>query len=237
MIAIVAAALAVVLAVALPTATRQQDPAPETTPVPNVHAQVKRALFGELDASRDVREVADWVVAHADNGDLPFIIIDKIAASLYLFDAQGRAQAAAPALLGMARGDHFAPGVAEKDMYQTAVSERITPAGRFVAERGINDHGQHVIWVDYDAGIALHAVLNVPRQHRVQRLATPTPDDNRISYGCVNLPRDFYAEVLRPLFDRTRAVVYVLPDSENALELFARSARNAKPELRASNTP
>lgn len=182
-----------------------------------------RAQFGEIAASSETRGIADRIVRTRDNAGLPFFVIDKPAAAIYVFDAAGRARASAPVLLGMARGDRFAPGVADKDMYQTRPSERITPSGRFLAQPGINDQGEDVVWIQYDAGIAMHAVLDTPGQRRRERLATATPDDNRVSYGCVNLPTDFYRDVVRPLFDRTRAVVYVLPDSENPLELFARN--------------
>ena len=193
--------------------------APAVTAAP----EVPRASFGEVAASDDTRGMADWIVRSRDNEGLPFIIIDKLAAAITVFDPAGRAYAAAPVLLGIARGDRFAPGVADKDMYQTTVDERITPAGRFLGQAGINTEGEDVVWIQYDAGIAMHAVVNPPGQRRPERLATPTPEDNRISYGCVNLPTDFYRNVVRPLFDHARAVVYVLPDSENPLDMFARA--------------
>ena len=40
---------------------------------------------GEM-VSRDAKRVADWVVATGDNGERPFVIIDKINARVYLFD-------------------------------------------------------------------------------------------------------------------------------------------------------
>ena len=192
-------------------------PASTTQPVP-----AQRAPAAKVPSSADARRVADRVVRTNDNRGLPFLIIDKVGASVTVFDAQGRVRAAAPVLLGIAKGDRFAPGSAEKDMYQTHVSERITPAGRFLAERGIDDKGREVVWISYDTGIALHAVLNNPGERRPERLRTATPDDNRISYGCVNVPTEFYAQVVRPLFARTKAVVYVLPDSAPALPFFSR---------------
>ncbi len=228
-----ALALAGVLALAGLVARDLHEPAVQVVPPgpqnaderpPAAQVTPEGARFGKLAASLDTRRVADWIVRTGDHGALPFLIIDKREASIYVFDADGRAQAAAPVLLGIARGDRFAPGSAEKDMYETGTSERITPAGRFVGQPGHDDKGHDVVWIVYDAGIALHAVLDKPGQRRHHRLATPTADDNRISFGCVNLPTDFYRSVVRPLFERTRAVVYVLPDSEDALELFAGSS-------------
>jgi hypothetical protein len=118
--------------------------------------------------------VAKWVVSTGDNGALPFVVIDKRRATVSMFDSRGRLRGAAHALLGAARGDVFAPGAAEKNMYHLRPGERITLAGRFMAERGRGLNGEQFVWLDYDAGVALHAVLDVPGQHRRQRLASPT---------------------------------------------------------------
>jgi hypothetical protein len=185
------------------------------------------ADFGKFAASADARRVADWVVRTGDHRHVPFLIIDKVAATVFLFDADGRAQASAPVLLGVGRGDVFAPGVIDKDMHQMRPEERITPAGRFVGEMGIDDKDKHVLWIDYDAGIALHAVLDNPGEHRRQRLASPTVADNRISYGCVNVPTAFFEKIVRPTFERGRGRVYVLPEKQPAPGFFEALARNA----------
>lgn len=187
---------------------------------PTTTAATERPAAGKIAPGMSARRVASLVVRTGDNQGRPFLVIDKVAASVLVFDAKGQTKAVAPVLLGIAKGDRFAPGSAAKDMYQTHVSERITPAGRFLAERGIDDKGREVVWIAYDAGVALHAVLDNPGERRPERLRTPTPDDNRISFGCVNVPLEFYAKVVRPLFARTKAFVYVLPDSEPVL-LFA----------------
>lgn len=60
-----------------------------------------------------------------------------------------------------------------------AVGERIR-AGYRPAEAGVE-----ILWVDYDAPISLHRVITtMPKERRAQRLASQTPLDNRISYGC-----------------------------------------------------
>jgi hypothetical protein len=60
-----------------------------------------------------------------------------------------------------------------------------------------------------------------PKEHRLQRLATPTPLDNRISYGCINIPAKFFENVVRPAFAGTYGIVYVLPETRPADEVFA----------------
>lgn len=48
-----------------------------------------------------------------------------------------------------------------------------------------------------------------------------TPLDKRISYGCINVPAKFYENVVRPAFTGTNGIVYVLPETRLAREVFA----------------
>ena len=75
------------------------------------------------------------------------------------------------------------------------------------------------MWVDYDAAVSMHRIIKVPE--RLQAIATPTPDDNRLSYGCINLPDAFYEKALRPAADKTGVVVYILPETRPLEKTFA----------------
>jgi len=193
-------------------------------PSPPVHAATGRhAEFGAAHASRDTIAVANAIVASGDNEGAPFIILDKINAHVFVFEASGRLRAAAPALLGYAKGDDTVPGIGDKKIADIKAEERTTPAGRFVAEFGrSSSRGEDVVWVDYDAAVSMHRVVTSnPKEHRLQRLATPTAKDNRISYGCINLPKAFYETYVGPLVAHTRTIVYVLPETRPARQVFA----------------
>lgn len=99
--------------------------------------------------------------------------------------------------------------------------QRTTPAGRFVAGPGRNLQGEAVVWVDYDAALAIHR-LRPGASHgpRLARLATPTPADNRASWGCVVVPAPFYLEVVAKLLGRGASVVYVLPEQGGGARLL-----------------
>jgi hypothetical protein len=182
---------------------------------------IKRADFARERATRTIREFADWVVDSGDHKGLPFVIIDKPDARVYVFEASGRIRGAAPALLGSAPGDDSAPGIGKLDLSDMGPAVRTTPAGRFVSGIGTNFRGEDVLWVDYDAGLSLHRVLTTkPEERRLERLATPTPADNRISYGCINVPKKFYEKIVAPTFTGTEGIVYILPELGSARELF-----------------
>ncbi|HSG88756.1 MAG TPA: hypothetical protein VLA56_06065 [Pseudomonadales bacterium] len=203
-----------------------------TAPQSNASSSVKRAVFARVRASRDVRELADWVVDSDDSAGLPFVIVDKANAHVFVFDAAGRILGAAPALLGVARGDHTVSGIGDREYSDMPPETRTTPAGRFVATRGMSTRGEDVVWVDYDAGVSLHRVVTTrPEERRLERLATPTPLDNRISYGCINVPARFYETVVSPTFAGGDGIVYVLPETRPARELFGARAAAVRPLL------
>lgn len=201
-------------------------PAPATVPAPlavpsrPAPPSPRLADFAGKKPSSDVRQMAHWVVQSGDHGPKAFVIVDKKEAKVYAFDPQGRLQSAVPALLGSARGDHTVPGIGDKPIDQVLPEERTTPAGRFVAEMGMSSsRGEDVVWVDYDAAVSMHRVIRVPE--RLKALSSPTSDDNRMSYGCINLPASFYEGVLRPLVRGSGAVIYVLPETRPLREVFA----------------
>jgi hypothetical protein len=50
-------------------------------------------------------------------------------------------------------------------------------------------------------------------------LATPSPLDNRISFGCINVPPDFFKDVIHRKFSGTAGIVYVMPETKPGLAL------------------
>lgn len=165
--------------------------------------------------------MADWVVASADNSGLPFIVIDKKGAEVFVFDRQGQILGATAALLGLAVGDDSAPDIGDKPLSAIPPAERTTPAGRFVAYLGHDPGKPDFLWVDRKDNISLHRVVTGrPQDHRLQRLATPTPLDNRISFGCINVPVDFFERTVLPAFKGTEGIVYILPEIKATRDIF-----------------
>ena len=164
--------------------------------------------------------MARWVVDSGDNAGLPYLLIDKVNARVFAFNPAGQLQGAAAALLGMGRGDRL---LVPNDTKMAAMPPqvRITPAGRFVSRLAIDSHGKELLVLDYAASISLHAVVKgTPAEHRAERLASATAQDNRISFGCINVPAAFYATIVSPAFTNTKGIVYVLPETGTASELF-----------------
>lgn len=179
------------------------------------------ADFGHHQPSPDARHLADWIADSRDNSRLDFLIVDKKNATLYVFDAQARLRGSSPILLGAALGDESVPGIGSRPIAEVRPEERTTPAGRFLAERGHNARGEDVVWVDYDAAVSMHRVLRTnPQERRLERLASKSIADNRISWGCINVPVAFYENTVRPTVAVNHAMVYVLPDVKPVQQVF-----------------
>ncbi len=179
------------------------------------------ADFGNALPSAEARAVADWIARVDDHQGKAFVVVDKKSAHLYVFNAQARLQASSPVLLGEALGDDSVPGIGDRPIEEVRPHERTTPAGRFVGERGRNARGEDVVWVDYDAAVSMHRVVTSnAAEQRLQRLATPSISDNRISYGCINIPHAFYDAYIRPAFSTQSSIIYVLPDVARIQQFF-----------------
>lgn len=179
------------------------------------------ADFKDSTPSDEARQLADWILDSDNNRRLPFLIIDKKEARVFAFHPDGQLRGVAPVLLGMAIGDDSVPGIGQRKLSTIRPDERTTPAGRFVAALDRNLHGVEILWVDYDAAISLHRVVaGTPAERRAQRLASPTPLDNRVSYGCINVPVKFYDQVISPAFKGSNGIVYVLPETRSARDVF-----------------
>lgn len=178
--------------------------------------ELPRVDFRGQAASPEARAVAQWSFASGDARGRPFAVVDKKAAKLFVFAADGRLVGATPALLGLAVGDDSTPGVGRKVSTGIPRAERTTPSGRFDSEPGHNISGEAIVWVDYDAAVAIHRIRpTAPSERRPQRLASDTPADNRISLGCVVVDGAFYDRVVATTLGKQRGVVYVLPETRD----------------------
>lgn len=177
------------------------------------------------EVSDTVIELAGWVVATNDSQGYPFAVIDKAAAQVLVFDGDGRLRGAAPGLFGSAVGDHSAPGIAGLALGEIPDRDRTTPAGRFVGGFGPSLDAGRVLWVDYDSAVSIHpTATGVPAERRVERLASPSPDDNRVTHGCINVAPEFYEQIVSPTFAQG-GVFYILPDEKPLAETFPQFAQ------------
>ena len=204
------------MAAAMPAAAVREAQTPASAWEQTIDSQ-DRGLQGSSDAAT---RVVDWIAASGNNHSLPYIIVDKQAARAFLFDAEGKQVADAPVLIGRALGDDASPGIGTKTLAEIGPAEKTTPAGRFLAKFGWAGRGHEVLWVDYATSVALHTIPVGNKEHRTKRMLSSTIEDNRITFGCINVPKKFYYGKVRPFFRNGGGYVYVLPDTKPLEAVF-----------------
>jgi len=170
--------------------------------------------------SSDAAKTAQWVLDTADSEGYPFIVTDKIGATMYFFDEKGVLLKKSPVLVGKNVGDFIG----------NTDAGRITPSGRFeIAPETDATYGNvfsvmGTDMVDSETGelveVAIHRLaLHDPSEKRPQRIATATPLDNRISWGCMNLDN----KVMDWAFNNypLGGLIYILPETAKGRSVFA----------------
>lgn len=175
--------------------------------------------------TREVQSLTEWVMHAEDNQKLPFIVIDKKAAIVFVFESDGTLISSTPALLGVIIGDDSIAGVGKKKNADILLHERVTPAGRFTADLGYDINKTDLLWLDYKEGFSMHVVVTGKvTERRMQRLLSNDSADRRISYGCINVPSQFYYAVIQKTFANTSGIVYVLPEVHSIQKVFGPEA-------------
>jgi hypothetical protein len=205
--------------------------------VPPGMPELTAADFRAVEPTPDARHMADWVVARHDNGRMPFMVLDKRDARLYVFQPNGELIDQTPVLLGAAHGDDTYPGIGDVPIAQVKPYQRTTAAGRFVTRPGLDADHTDVVWLDYDAALAMHRVINkVKSERRLQRLASPNPKVRRISWGCINIPIAFFDTYISPVYGKRSGVTYVIPERKPFAEVFERTPAGAQPMVASTET-
>jgi hypothetical protein len=74
-------------------------------------------------------------------------------------------------------------------------------------------------------------------ERRLERLASASIDDNRISFGCINVPGEFFDGVILPLFNSANGVVYILPETTPLSAVFDLPSTPPLPRALAGRGP
>lgn len=171
--------------------------------------------------SPTAQRVYEAVATQATSTGKGFMIADKQNGMLHAFGPNGVIISQSPALYGKDVGD---------TMQKTGNQwNRVTPAGKYTltVESDSTYAGGKVFSlvetnVPGEGVVAVHAVyLGNPDENRLGRLASPTAQDNRISWGCVNTSNQAFLNELLPNANILEGgAIFVLPDSTSATEMF-----------------
>lgn len=141
------------------------------------------------------------------NPNESLIVADKKNGKIYTYNAASKEIKSSPALYGKTIADDFA---SDNDR------STITPSGTFTSSKAFSTHLNEDVTAFLKRGKALFAIHPVwtgtPAQRRPQRLASPEPEDNRITNGCINVPKTFYYDIIDKI--KSGTTVKVLMENE-----------------------
>lgn len=140
----------------------------------------------------------------------PYIVADKTNGTMTVIYPSGE-QVVSPALYGSREIDELDISIFNTDQ----PAPKITPAGTFKIKKIYSQHLRTSALTFIEGTktvLAIHPVwMGIPSQNRLHRLYSETPDDNRITNGCINVLSDFFYGVLNTLPDGTK--LYILPEA------------------------
>jgi hypothetical protein len=184
-----------------------------------------------------------------------FVLTDKPSATVFIFNPDGSLLVQSKVLLGKTLGDYYV-GNTDIDI------NKITPAGLFTlglrdAARGITERGgdERKTASHYDFGKvfvldkAIEGKASVTLFHSVwthekdapKRLAAlkkAGPEDSRYSFGCINLDKNVYGDLIANHQDQMDgAKMFVVPDEQAATMDFIRGKAITKGDIVRQSTP
>jgi hypothetical protein len=184
-----------------------------------------------------------------------FVLTDKPSATVFVFNPDGSLLVQSKVLLGKTLGDYYV-GNTEIDI------NKITPAGLFTlglrdAARGITERGgderktaSHYDFgkvfvldkaIDGEASVTLfHSVWTHEKDapKRLAALKKAGPEDSRYSFGCINLDKNVYGDLIANHQDQMDgAKMFVVPDEQAATMDFIRGKAITKGDIVRQSTP
>ena len=151
-----------------------------------------------------------------------FMVADKPNGMLHVFKEDGSHAISDATLYGKDAGDVLGK------VSSLEGGPKITPAGKFTMKESPADYAGKTSLIlveskDYSGYIAVHAAdVSTPSERRLARLETPTAEDNRISYGCINTKHETFINEIKPnIASLDGGLIFVLPDAtETTAEMF-----------------
>jgi 5'-deoxynucleotidase YfbR-like HD superfamily hydrolase len=143
-----------------------------------------------------------------------YVIVDKPSATLFIIGADKKLIGQMPVLLGQTKGETPNMSDAESD---TAV-QATTPSGKYTllrlaGEEDLITYKGKVFSLCGSDALALHITYPPEKEKRTEALNTPTPEDNRMSWGCINISEEMWGKYIEGNIEARGAYMFITPDN------------------------
>jgi hypothetical protein len=145
----------------------------------------------------------------------PFILVDKPTATAYVYSSNGSLVKSFPVLLGSEVGDG-------KNVYGKV---KLTTAGRFILSDYINDddrklYKNKIFFLSGASPVAIHITYPGELAERTRRLNTPTVEDNRVSWGCINVSEENFDKFISPNIGVGSVIIVTKDFQKSSIQLL-----------------
>jgi len=149
-------------------------------------------------------------VSNVQASNLPTLTADKKAGTISVYYPDTKKTITEPALFGKVKSNKL--DMTNYDL--PGKFDNITPAGTFPVTKMFSWvlNEPMLVFIKGQASVsAIHPLwMKNPKQQRVERLLSSTPEDNRITGGCINVDSKFFYAVLDKL--PNGVILTILPE-------------------------
>lgn len=176
------------------------------------------------DIPKSLNDLSDYgkqIYTLERKSEKPFAIVDKENGKMHLLDKYGQLIKTMPVLTGAEKGDAENTSDPQSDSPKGGT----TPYGKyevtkkFGKESGYLEGGMHIDQILNDdstkllTNLAIHQIYPKEFEKRYKAMQTPSPLDNRMSWGCINVTKEDLNNYINPYFE-IGSKVHVLPEKE-----------------------
>lgn len=187
--------------------------------------------IGDLKTYAELSENSKSIYLYemSQNNNKNYLIADKTRAEMYVIGKDGKLLGKFPILLGQTKGEFTNLSDPDSDV---AGKYATTPAGKYilarnglsVMEEDLKLYDSKIMSMNGGHGLAIHIVYPKELIKRMAALETPTPDDNRMSWGCINISKKMWIKYIQDNFKGTESL-YITTDFPEETSLNAETGK------------
>ncbi len=166
------------------------------------------------------------------NIDSSFVIVDKPRAEMYIIGKDKKMIAQFPILLGKAKGENI--NMADVDTDEPG-PYATTPAGEYrigqnrdsINQKSFKLYKGKIFSIYGTENLAMHITYPPELEKRTKALNTPSVEDNRLSWGCINVDEKNFDKYIQGKISEN-AILFVTPDDEQTYFLDPKNGKVEK---------
>ena len=164
------------------------------------------------------------------NNKKPFVLVDKPTATVYIYNSSGVLIKDFPCILGKNIGDELNTADTNSEIPTNAY----TTPGRYTLSSNVsseykNTYHNRILKLNNSNGLAIHEIYPEELEKRTNAINSKTIDDNRLSWGCINIISENYDKYIAPYITDNSVIIITRDFQENDLVKNTKNENQSKP--------